>query len=178
MIDEYNALPNFKQRWCTRRIKIEPYAEFLAEQAKRGPVVFYVGLRADEPERAGGIYGHIDGVTTRHPLREWGMGEAEVQAGLAARGIVCPVRTDCARCYHQRIGEWFLLWLENRDIFMDAVADEQRTGYTFRTPGRDRWPDALADLAAEFERGNIPTISLKRMARESMEAGACRACRL
>lgn len=124
LIDEYDALPNFRQRWCTRRIKIEPYAAFLAEQAAIGPVVSYVGLRYDEPERIGGLYGHIDGVTTRHPLREWKMGEAEVQAELAARDIVCPIRTDCARCYHQKLGEWFLLWLDNRDIFMDAEADE------------------------------------------------------
>lgn len=178
LIAEYGALPNFKQRWCTRRIKIEPYARFLAELAAAGPVVSYVGLRADEPERVGGLYGHIDGVTTRHPLREWGMGEDQVQAELAGRGIVCPTRTDCARCYHQRIGEWFLLWLDNRDLFMDAVADEQRTGHTFRTPGRDSWPTALIDLAAEFARGRIPTVSLDRMAREHMRAGACRACSL
>lgn len=178
LIDEYQALPNFRQRWCTRRIKIEPYERFLAELVKSGPVVSYVGLRADEPARAGGIYAHIDGVTTRHPLREWGMGETEVQAELARRGIVCPTRTDCARCYHQRLGEWFLLWLDNRDLFMDAEGDEDRTGHTFRTPGRDAWPTALRDLRAEFERGRIPTVSLNRMARESQASGQCRACSL
>lgn len=178
LIDGYNSLPNFRQRWCTRRIKIEPYRRFLLEQRRLGPVVSYVGLRADEPGRAGGAYADIEGVSMRFPLREWGWGEAEVQAGLAARGIVCPTRTDCARCYHQRLGEWFLLWLDNRDIFMDAVADEKRTGNTFRTPGRDSWPTALADLAARFEAGEIPTKSLDRMAREAMNAGACRVCSL
>jgi hypothetical protein len=178
LIDEYGALPNFRQRWCTRRIKIEPYAAFLAEHAAAGPVVSYVGLRADEPERIGGLYGHIDGVTTRYPLREWGMGEAEVQAELAARGIVCPVRTDCARCYHQRLGEWFLLWMDNRDIFMDAEADEERTGHTFRTPGRDTWPTPLKELRTRFEAGQIPEKSLDRMARDYMNVGICRACRL
>lgn len=178
LIDEYQSLPNFRQRWCTRRIKIVPYRKFLSALVEQGPVVSYIGLRADEPGRAGGAYGDIDGVTMRFPLREWGMGEDDVQAELAARGIKIPPRTDCARCYHQRLGEWFLLWLENRDIFMDAVNDEQRTGYTFRTPGRDAWPSALADLAAEFERGNIPTTSLNRMAREHMRAGSCRVCSL
>lgn len=176
LIAHYNALPNFKQRWCTRRIKIEPYAKFLAELAAQGPVVSYIGLRADEPERTGGLYGHIEGVTSRFPLREWGWGEDEVQAGLASRGIICPTRTDCARCYHQRIGEWFLLWMDNRDLFLDAEADEERTGYTFRSPGRDKWPLALRDLRTEFERGNIPHVSLARMARETMNSGGCRAC--
>ena len=178
LIDEYGALPNFRQRWCTRRIKIEPYAAFLAEQAKLGPVVSYVGLRADEPERVGGLYGHIDGVTTRHPLREWGYGESEVQADLACRGVVCPIRTDCARCYHQRVGEWFLLWMDNRDVFLDAENDEATTGFTFRSPGRDSWPTALRDLRAAFEAGKVPSTSLNRMARETMAAGACRACRM
>ena len=177
VIAEQGALPNFRMRFCTRIIKIEPYAKFLAEQALIGPVVSYVGLRADEPERVGGLYGHIDGVKTRYPLREWGWTETEVQAGLAARGVLCPTRTDCARCYHQRLGEWYMLWTANRDIFLDAVADEQRTGNTFRSPGRDKWPVALADLAAEFERGNIPETSLNRMVREA-QVGGCRACTL
>lgn len=178
VIDEQKTLPNHRLRFCTRIIKIEPYRAFLLDLASSGPVVSYVGLRADEMGRAGGAYGDIDGVTMRFPLREWGMGEADVQAGLASRGIVCPIRTDCARCYHQRLGEWFLLWLDNRDLFLDAEADEARTGYTFRTPGRDRWPTALVDLRAEFERGNIPDVSLKRMAREYMTSGACRVCSL
>jgi 3'-phosphoadenosine 5'-phosphosulfate sulfotransferase (PAPS reductase)/FAD synthetase len=178
LITREKSLPNFRHRWCTRVIKIEPYRKFLLEERQRGPVVSYVGLRADEPGRAGGAYSDIDGVTMRFPLREWGMGEDEVQAELAARGIVCPMRTDCARCYHQRIGEWFLLWLENRDIFLDAEHDEERTGYTFRTPGRDSWPSALKDLRARFEAGEIPATSLNRMAREHMKAGSCRVCSL
>ena len=39
-------------------------------------------------------------------------------------------------------GEWFLLWLDNRDIFLDAEGDEAATGHTFRTPGRDAAPPA------------------------------------
>lgn len=178
VIDDEGTLPNFRMRFCTRIIKIEPYRKFLVELAAQGPVVSYIGLRADEPGRAGGAYGDIPGVTMRFPLREWGWGEDEVQAGLRAHGIVCPTRTDCARCYHQRIGEWFLLWLDNRDLYLDAEGDEERTGYTYRTPGRDKWPTALRDLRAEFERGNIPSTSLARMAREHMRAGSCRVCSL
>lgn len=177
-IETQGMLPNFRARFCTRILKIEPYRRFLIEQAAIGPVVSYVGLRADEPGRAGGAYGDIDGVEMRFPLREWGWGEPEVQAGLAARGVSCPVRTDCARCYHQRVGEWFLLWLDHRDIFESAIADEQRYGATYRTPGRDSWPTALADMAKRFEAGDVPERSLTRMAREHMEAGACRVCRM
>lgn len=176
LIREEGMLPNFRARFCTRILKIEPYRKFLIEQAAQGPVVSYVGLRADEEGRAGGAYDDIPGVTMRFPLREWGMGESEVQAGLAERGIKCPDRTDCARCYHQRIGEWFELWRDNNAIFMDAAEDEREIGATYRTPGRDSWPTSLAEMAQRFEAGDKPTISLNRLARERMNAGGCRVC--
>jgi 3'-phosphoadenosine 5'-phosphosulfate sulfotransferase (PAPS reductase)/FAD synthetase len=178
LIREFGALPNFQQRWCTRRLKIEPYREFLISQSKLGPVVSYVGLRADEEGRAGGAYSDIDGITMRFPLREWGMGETEVQAGLADRGIRCPNRTDCAKCYHQRLGEWWELWDAYPDLFNEAVIFEDETGHTFRTPGRDSWPSSLREMRERFERGDKPTISLNRMARERMQSGGCRVCSL
>src|SRR4051812_15709426 len=44
IIREEKMLPNFRARFCTRRLKIEPYRKFLIEQAALGPVVSYVGL--------------------------------------------------------------------------------------------------------------------------------------
>lgn len=177
-ISQAGALPNFRRRFCTRILKIEPFRKFMAQQAAVGPVVSYVGLRADEPGRAGGAYNDIDGVTIRFPLREWGMGEDDVQAGLAERGIKCPDRTDCALCYHQRIGEWWELWNNHPDRFDDGVAIEQRYGETFRTPGRDSWPSSLAEMGERFAAGDKPSISLNRMARERQSSGSCRVCSL
>lgn len=178
VIAKQKTLPNFRHRFCTRILKIEPFRKFMAEMATAGPVVSYVGLRADEPGRAGGAYNDIPGVDIRFPLREWGMGEAEVQATLQRFGIACPARTDCAMCYHQRIGEWFELWTNHPDRFEDAVTIEQRYGETFRTPGRDSWPSALKEMGERFSAGDVPTISLNRMKRERMEAGGCRVCSL
>lgn len=160
------VLPNFRLRYCTRILKIEPYQAFLEREAKLGPIVSYIGLRADEPGRAGGDYGEIDGVTMRFPLREWGMDDPAVLQALADRGIRVPNRTDCARCYHQRIGEWFELWRDHRDIFLDAAMDEVETGSTYRTPGRDSYPTRLLDMDAEFAAGRVPETSLARLARE------------
>lgn len=172
------TLPNFRRRFCTRILKIEPFRKVLHELTRRGPVVSYVGLRADEPGRAGGAYDDIDGVTMRFPLREWDMGEDEVQATLLGYGVKCPDRTDCARCYHQRIGEWWELWALHPDLAADAVRDEEELGGTYRTPGRDAWPTALKDLFAEFAKGRVPERSLNRMYRERMQAGGCRVCSL
>lgn len=178
IIREEKMLPNFRARFCTRRLKIEPYRAFLIKQATLGPIVSYVGLRADEEGRAGGAYGDIEDVTMCFPLREMGFGEQDVQATLGRFDIVCPNRTDCGECYHQRLGEWYEYWLNHREAALEAVALEKEIGGTFRTPGRDTWPTALVDLFAEFEKGNIPEISLKRMKRERMQANACRVCSL
>ena len=177
-ITDEGALPNFKMRFCTRKIKIEPFIAWLCGQLHEGPVVAYVGLRADEEARKGGVYGQIEGIEQRFPLREWGFGEDDVQATLRRFDVTVPNRTDCARCYHQRLGEWFELWRDHRDIFMDAVADEARLGHTYRSPGRDTWPVALGAMGARFERGDQPTVSLNRMSRERMAAGGCRVCSL
>jgi hypothetical protein len=178
VIRQQKMLPNYRARFCTRILKIEPYRQWLIEQAQFGPIVSYVGLRADEEGRAGGAYDDIGGITMRFPLREWGMDDPAVLATLAERGVVCPNRTDCARCYHQKIGEWYELWLNHRDIFFDAVIDETELGATYRTPGRDSWPTSLMEMAAEFENGRVPTVSLNRMARERMAVGGCRVCSL
>jgi hypothetical protein len=177
VIRKEKMIPNFRARFCTRMLKIEPYEAFLIQQAAIGPVVSYVGLRADEPAREGGIYSHIEGVTMRFPLREWGYDDAQVLRELAERGIMVPLRTDCAWCYHQRLGEWFTLWQSYPGIFDEAVQLETAMDATFRTPGRDTWPSSLAEMRKRFEAGDVPTISLRRMERERM-VGQCRACSL
>jgi hypothetical protein len=178
VIRRERMLPNFRARFCTRILKIEPYRKFLINQAASGPVVSYVGLRADEPGRAGGAYHDIANVTMRFPLREWGFGEADVQATLVRFGVVCPNRTDCGDCYHQRVGEWFETWRDYPEVAAAAVALEAEIGGTYRSPGRDSWPVPLADLFAAFAAGRVPTASLARMERERMAVGECRVCSL
>src|SRR5579863_9192689 len=55
LIKKYQAIPNWRQRWCTRQLKIEPFAAYLMQNS---PAIFYVGLRSDEDEREGGDYLH------------------------------------------------------------------------------------------------------------------------
>lgn len=165
-IDTFNALPNWRQRWCTRVIKIEPCVAWL--KANSGSVLC-VGLRADEEERVG-LYG--DFATYRYPLREWGWNKSQVLAYCAARGFSPPARTDCAVCPYQRLGEWFRLWRDNPAHFAQGEAWEAKTGFTFRSPQRDTWPAALKDLRAEFEGGRVPRGA------ESADAAACRVCSL
>jgi hypothetical protein len=174
LIEHYKALPNWRQRWCTRELKIETFAAWLLPHA---PATVYVGLRADEPEREGGDYSAVPGITMRCPLREAAMCESDVLAFLEQRGIQIPERTDCARCWAQRIGEWWVLWREYPEIYADAEADESLTGHTFRSPGRDTWPASLAELRLRFEAGEIPQ-GAKLQGDLFRNNLACRVCRL
>ncbi len=170
LIADQGALPNWRQRWCTRMLKIEPYRAWLAQHA---PAVSYVGLRADEEGRAGGAYDDIPGITMRFPLREWGWTEADVWTYLDSRSIVIPERTDCDRCFFQTLHEWHQLWLKNPAKYADAEAQETTTGHTFRSPGRDTQPASLAELRKKFEQGYAPT---KR--KTVLRSAQCRVCTL
>lgn len=146
-IDEFDALPNYRQRWCTRLIKIEPCIAYL----RRHPgSTLLVGLRADEEERQGMYGSHA---AYRFPLRELGWGRPQVIASLRRRGVSVPPRTDCACCPFQRIGEWRDLWRDHPAAYARAEGYEERTGHTFRSAQRDTWPAALKDLRREFESG-------------------------
>jgi 3'-phosphoadenosine 5'-phosphosulfate sulfotransferase (PAPS reductase)/FAD synthetase len=174
IIEEQQMIPNFRARFCTRMLKIEPFAAWLMG---RTPATLYVGLRADEEEREGGDYRRIPDVTMRFPLREIGWNEAYVLADLEQRGVRIPQRTDCAWCFFQTLGEWWILWREQAELYAEAEGIEAVRGHTFRSPSRDSWPAALKDLRAEFERGRVPprTDRQRDLFRGEMQ---CRVCRL
>lgn len=176
----HRSLPSWRMRFCTVDLKLKPYIAFMLTAA---PAVSYVGLRADEPDRegivgkAGGeVYGNVEGITQRFPLRELGWGVADVWAYLDSKGVTIPKRTDCARCFYQRLIEWYELWKDHPEIYADAELEESFYKHTYRSPGRDTWPAALVDLRKEFESGRIPKDTRLRTSgdREDM----CRRCSL
>lgn len=172
LIEKFDALPNHRQRWCTRILKIEPCIAFLAKVA---PAVLYVGLRADEPpEERAGIYGNY--AEYRYPLREWGWNLREVLSFLKERGVVIPKRTDCKWCFGQRLIEWKRLLLEDPVAYEEAVQLEKKMGHTFRSPTRDSWPASLADLRDEFLSGR--KVRGEDRAEENEADQACRVCSL
>lgn len=171
-IRHWNALPNWRQRWCTRTIKIEPFAGYLMKNA---PARFYVGLRADEGSREGGDYAQVPNVDQIFPLREAGMGLSDVLTFLDTRSIVIPPRTDCMLCFYQRLIEWWFLWKDHPEAYAEGEMYEAMTGHTFRSPGRDSWPASLKDLRAEFERGRVPRGDRQGDLFASMQ---CRVCRM
>ena len=180
LIVEQAALPNHKQRWCTRMIKLEPYYKWLATL---GPVISYVGLRADEEGRAGMTFASVGNIEMSFPMQRWGWLLEDVLAFLEFLGIVVPERSDCAICFWQKLGEWYNLWLyhpdryERGEVAEAFVTAKRGSPLTLRSAQRDTWPAGLAELRAEFEKGRVPTRSLKMMDKRRL-VGACRVCTL
>ena len=154
-------------------IKIKPCLDWIRMQPER--VTLAVGLRGDEPERQG-IYSND--VDTVFPLREWGWDRQRVVGYVRSRGVEVPGRTDCARCYGQRLGEWYRLWMDHPETYADAERQELEIGHTFRSASRDTWPAGLAELRAEFERGRVPRGGRVQLPLFSGGASACRVCSL
>lgn len=171
LIKKQNALPNWRQRWCTRMLKIEPFAAWMMAQ---GDVTAYVGLRADEAEREGGDYAAIPGVVTRFPMREWGWTVTDVWKYLDERGVSVPRRTDCGVCFFQRLIEWYELWRDHPEIWREGEELEEAIGHTFRSPGRDTWPASMRGLRERFENGDVPRDTRK----DRIADMKCRVCRL
>lgn len=176
IIEREKALPNWRMRFCTRQLKIEPFQAFIIENS---PATVYVGLRADESEdnRTGAVYGELVDVVQRYPLREWGWGLEDVWAYLGEKGVEIPERTDCARCFFQTLPEWYNLWYHYPELYRDAEQDEAAIGATYRSPGRDTWPASLAELRLQFEQGNIPRNAGQARLFDSRPM-MCRACKM
>lgn len=153
----YKTLPNFRLRYCTREVKIEPFIEYAASLA---PAICYVGIRADEvlgnDAREGTDWNGVEGVTQDMPLVRWGWGINRVKEYLVERGVSVPQRTDCDMCYHQRIGEWWRLWRDHKGRWMEIEALEIWTGHTLRSEQRDSWPASLNGMRLKFEAGFVP----------------------
>jgi len=148
------ALPNWRMRWCTRMLKIEPFEGHIIQNM---PCVVHVGIRADEvEEREGVAWETFLGVERRYDLVRWGWGIPEVVGYCRQRGAEPPPRTDCDCCFFQTIYEWYMFWLRYPEIWAQRESLEELTGHTFRSPGRDTWPAAMKELRKLFEAGVIP----------------------
>lgn len=157
LIVKYRTLPNFRMRFCTRQVKIEPFIEYAKS---RSPAVCYVGIRADEvtgdSPREGTDWEGVEGVSQALPLVEWGWGIARVKDYLRQREVLIPERGDCDFCFWQTIGEWWRLWRDYPVRWCECEALEEWTGHTFRSDQRDSWPASLKGLREMFEKGFIP----------------------
>lgn len=153
LIKLQNALPNWRMRWCTRMLKIEPFERYIIQ---RQPCTVYIGIRADEVDRDGVDYSQSGNIIRDFPLQRFGVDLAGVKEYNRRRGVTIPDRTDCMGCFFQTLYEWWILWLVHPEDYAECESWEALTGHTLRSEQRDSHPAALKLLRVEFENGYVP----------------------
>ncbi|MEO1582136.1 MAG: phosphoadenosine phosphosulfate reductase family protein [Pseudomonadota bacterium] len=160
-------LPSPQMRWCTRKLKLEPYERHIRDDE----VISYVGIRADEGDRVGYISTKPT-IKTVYPFKEDGIVKDDVYRILDDSGLGRPdyyrwrSRSGCYFCFFQRKSEWVGLLENHPEKFEAAKAYEKlnsETGEHFT------WSDteSLEELAAPDRIDEIKRRTAQRLARLS-----------
>lgn len=183
-------LPSSQMRWCTRMLKLKPFEDYIGND----PVISYVGLRADEPERTGYISTKPN-ITTVYPFRERGLTKSDIYRLLDEAGLGLPdyykwrSRSGCYFCFFQRKIEWVRLKQVHPDLFEKAKAYEK---YNPVTGERYTWneresleelekPERMAEIIRQAEepaKCKGPNQTLASLWEDDEEDVACIICQL
>lgn len=161
------VLPDARTRWCTRKLKIEPFEKFADEDI----IYNYIGIRADEPHRKGYISTKPN-ITAKYPFIEDGITKPDVLRILEESGIGLPEyyewrsRSGCYFCFFQQRIEWVGLFRKHPDKFQQALGMEKEDP---ETGERYTWvageslkeltaPERIHEIEASFHR-RIASIS-------------------
>jgi 3'-phosphoadenosine 5'-phosphosulfate sulfotransferase (PAPS reductase)/FAD synthetase len=124
-LDLYGGyLPSAAQRWCTKKLKLDPFEKFFGDDK----VINYVGIRADENRM--GYLSTSDKVTTVFPFVEDNIDKNGVLRILNESGVGYPSyyswrsRSGCYFCFFQRKEEWVGLKERHPQLFDQAKAYE------------------------------------------------------
>jgi len=121
-------LPSNNRRWCTKMLKLRPFEVYVGD----GPVINYVGLRADE-NRVGYISTKPN-ISAVYPFREDGLIRADIIRILEDSGLGLPTymewgrsRSGCFFCFYQQKIEWVRLKEKHPDLFQRAKDYEEKS---------------------------------------------------
>ena len=142
-----NFLPSPQVRWCTEYLKIKPFEKYVGD----GPVVSYVGIRADEPHRKGYISTKPN-ITTQFPFMDANIRRHDVIRILEESGLGLPAyyrwrsRSGCFFCFFQQRREWVGLLETYPELYQEAMEYEEADPLTGE---RYTWiqNESLAELA-------------------------------
>lgn len=123
-----DMLPSNHRRWCTKMLKLKPFENYVGE----GPVINYVGLRADEART--GYISTKPNITAVYPFREDGLVRADIIRILEDSGLGLPAymdwgrsRSGCFFCFYQQKIEWVRLKRRYPKLYDKAKAYEARS---------------------------------------------------
>lgn len=157
------VLPDARTRWCTRKLKIEPFERFVGD----APCINYIGIRADEAHRKGYISTKPN-ITAKYPFVDDGIAKDDVVRILEESGLGLPnyynwrSRSGCYFCFFQQRVEWVGLLENHPDLYAQAMQYEQEkidseTGERYTWSQRESLqelmdPDRVEQIRIEHER--------------------------
>ncbi|MGF1694794.1 phosphoadenosine phosphosulfate reductase family protein [Vibrio lamellibrachiae] len=171
-LEQYNNfLPAAQQRWCTVRMKLEPFEKWVKTFLDDGyEVVSYVGIRADEPR----LEGYRPNESQKYlkikmPFADEGIKKQGVLDILDSAGLGLPKyyewrsRSGCTFCFFQQKIEWVRLMERHPESFAEAKSYEKRAetsanGETFFWMGLNdpleslENPERIAQIKANHEK--------------------------
>lgn len=131
LMQHNNYLPSPRARWCTIKMKLKPFEEwvnpFLDEQYT---VYSYVAIRSDEEYREG-YKSKNKNLIVKLPFKEEGIDKQSVIDILEHSGLGMPAyykwrsRSGCTFCFFQRKIEWVRLKETHPEAFEEAKAYEK-----------------------------------------------------
>lgn len=166
-----NFLPSAQTRWCTIKMKLEPFRRWVNQYLNDGCTVYsYVAIRADEDYREGYTATHPR-LITKLPFREDGINKDGVYDLLQASGLGMPKyyewrsRSGCTFCFFQQKIEWVKLRERHPEAFENAKALE-KTAEENGSPFTWTQGESLSDLEKPERINQIKIDFEKRLARE------------
>ena len=160
-----NFLPSPQARWCTIKLKLQPFKTWINEWLNKGDqVISYVAIRADEEHRDG-MQSHHKNLTVKLPFRENRLNKEDVLEILEASGLGLPKyyewrsRSGCTFCFFQQKIEWVRLKERHPESFenaknMEKTAIENGTRFTWsqNEPLTDlEKPERIQQIKHDFE---------------------------
>lgn len=125
-------LPAPNMRWCTRKLKIEPFEQYIGDDE----AYLYIAIRADEHRE--GFISTKPNVKPIYPFKEAGITKDDVIRILEDAGIGLPdyykwrTRSGCYFCFFQRKIEWVGLLQNHPDLYRQAMEYEKpEEGFTW-----------------------------------------------
>lgn len=120
-------LPSNHRRWCTKMLKLKPFEAYVGD----GPVINYVGLRADENRT--GYISTKPNILAVYPFQDDGLVRADIIRILETSGLGLPPymdwgrsRSGCYFCFYQQKIEWVRLLENHPDYFQLAMGYEEK----------------------------------------------------
>ena len=163
----YNGvLPDARTRWCTRKLKIEPFERFVGS----GVCHSYIGIRADEQHRKGYISTKPN-IIAQYPFIEAGINREGVFRLLEESGLGLPKyydwrsRSGCYFCFFQQRNEWVGLLENHPDLYEKAGEFEKENSDTGE---RYTWSqrESLKEL---MDPERVEQVKLEYIRRKSIE---------